>query len=462
MNYDGETIAAIASGCTDSGIGIIRISGEEALKVTTRLFIPKNKKTDIHFMKSYTAHYGFIQNPENGEIIDECIILYMKGPHSYTGEDTIEIDAHGGMYVCNRILQLVCKNGARIAQPGEFTKRAFLNGRMDLTQAEAVMDVIQADNENALKISVNQLRGELKNHIIQMRSTILNKNAYIEYALDDPEHVSLDGFSQELYDVVQDLLLQIENLLKHAEDGRIVKEGIKTAIVGKPNAGKSSLLNQLLRQERAIVTEIPGTTRDTLEERAIVNGIPLNIIDTAGIRETEDIVEKIGVDKAKKVILDANLILYVMDSSRPLEKDDYDIISLIENKKVIVLLNKSDLDCELKKNEISHLLDAPVISVSMLDNIGMEEFYDTLKNMFFHGDIAMKDSVMITNERQKEALFRAEESLKQVKTSIENGMSEDFYTIDLMDAYEQLGMIIGESVHDDLVNEIFAEFCTGK
>lgn len=462
MNYDSETIAAIASGCSDSGIGVIRISGNEAINIISKIFIPNNKKVNIKEMKTYTAHYGYIKNTDTDEIMDECIILYMKGPHSYTGEDTVEIDAHGGIFVCNRILQMICKNGARIADPGEFTKRAFLNGRMDLTQAEAVMDVIKADNDNALNISINQLKGELKNRIIDMRSTIIHENAYIEYALDDPEHVSLEGFSERLYHIISKLIIEIEDMIKHADEGRIIKEGIRTVIVGKPNAGKSSLLNALLGEERAIVTNIPGTTRDTLEERAIVGGIPLNIIDTAGIHETDDIVEKIGVDKAKNVILDADLILYVIDSSTDLEKEDYIITNLIQNKKVIVLLNKSDLEKKIDENMISNMIDAPVLSVSMINREGMDEFYNILKDLFFHGTITMNQQVMITNERQKAALNRALESLKQVRDSINNQLPEDFYTIDLLDAYEQLGYIIGESVHDDLVNEIFAEFCTGK
>lgn len=462
MIYEEDTIAAIASGCTDSGIGIIRLSGKKSLNIIEKVFVPKKDKIKINEMKSYTAHYGFIVNPVDNKRIDECIILYMKGPHSYTGEDVVEIDAHGGTFVCNRILRVLFEHGARPAEPGEFTKRAFLNGRMDLTQAEAVMDVIHADNEYALNLSMNQLSGKLRDKIISMRNQIIHENAYIEYALDDPEHVSLEGFSDKLLLMMNDMIDEIKELLCHADDGRLLKEGIKTAIVGRPNAGKSSLLNALLREERAIVTDIPGTTRDTLEEHITIEGIPFHIIDTAGIHDTEDVVEKIGVDKAKNAIAGAKLILYILDSSMEFQEEEKEIVELIHDKNVIVLLNKSDLEQKMDEAIIRKIIDAPILSISIKKEEGLKEFYDIIKEMFFHGEITLKDGAMISNERQHMEMKKALESLMRVKESIELSMSEDFYTIDLMDAYEYLGNVIGEAVHDDLVNQIFEEFCTGK
>ena len=462
MIYEEDTIAAISSGCTDSGIGIIRLSGKKSLNIIEKVFVPKKDKIKINEMKSYTAHYGFIVNPVDNKRIDECIILYMKGPHSYTGEDVVEIDAHGGTFVCNRILRVLFEHGARPAEPGEFTKRAFLNGRMDLTQAEAVMDVIHADNEYALNLSMNQLSGKLRDKIISMRNQIIHENAYIEYALDDPEHVSLEGFSDKLLLMMNDMIDEIKELLCHADDGRLLKEGIKTAIVGRPNAGKSSLLNALLREERAIVTDIPGTTRDTLEEHITIEGIPFHIIDTAGIHDTEDVVEKIGVDKAKNAIAGAELILYILDSSMEFQEEEKEIVELIRDKNVIVLLNKSDLEQKMDEAIIRKIIDAPILSISIKKEEGLKEFYDIIKEMFFHGEITLKDGAMISNERQHMEMKKALESLMRVKESIELSMSEDFYTIDLMDAYEYLGNVIGEAVHDDLVNQIFEEFCTGK
>ena len=491
MLLENDVIAAIASGCTDSGIGIIRLSGEGSLEIAAKVFKPVKEQVNIMDMKTYTAHFGHIIDPDSNTVLDECVLLYMKSPHSYTGEDTVEIDAHGGMYICNRILALLCKQGARMAEPGEYTKRAFLNGRMDLTQAEAGMDVIHADNENALSISMKQLRGELKNQILDLRERIIHENAYIEYALDDPEHVSLDGFSEKLDGILDEIIISIQNLIDHANEGRMMKEGIKTVIVGTPNAGKSSLLNVLLKEERAIVTNVPGTTRDTLEERCMVGGMPLNIIDTAGIHETSDIVEKIGVDKAKDVISSADLILYVIDQSESFKEDENEIIDLIKDKKVIVLLNKCDLEQKLDLDTFKKKIDAPMIHISMKQNQaihnfskndidknnsinisndnnnvlvenGMNIFIKTLQSLFFEGRIKLDEQTFVTNERQKNSLERAIDSLKRVKESIALGMSEDFFTIDLLDAYEQLGMIIGESVHDDLVNQIFKEFCTGK
>ena len=460
MSYMSENIAAIASGYGQSGIGIIRISGPDALGIASKIFVPKKENAKVLNMKSYTAHYGHIFDAD--EMIDECILLYMKGPHSYTGEDVVEIDAHGGSLVCHKILKTICKNGARMAEPGEFTKRAFLNGRMDLSQAEAVMDVIHADNEKALSMSLSQLKGDLKMAIEKMRKTIIHENAFIEYALDDPEHVSLDGYQSKLKGIVENLISELEGYIAHADEGKLIKEGIQTVIVGKPNAGKSSLLNHLLGEERAIVTHIAGTTRDTLEERAIIDGIPLNIVDTAGIHETKDIVEKIGVDKAKSVVDKADLILYVIDQTESMNEDDAEIMELIKDKKVIVLLNKSDLVDEAVKPECLEQLDAPCVSVSIKNNTGVEQMKNILKDMFFQGEIATNQQMIIHNERHKRAMEAALQSLKQVYESILNEMPEDFYTIDLLDAYEQLGFIIGESVHDDLVNEIFADFCTGK
>lgn len=455
-----DTIAAISTAMSNSGIGIVRISGEDAISIIDKIFKAANKTKNIKEVDSYTAHYGNIV--DDNVIIDECIVLIMKGPKSYTREDVVEINCHGGVVVTQRVLETVLKYGARPADPGEFTKRAFLNGRIDLSQAEAVIDLINAKNEFALDSSLKQLKGSILAKIKALRKTIINNIAFIESALDDPEHYSVDGFGSELEITIDLLTREIESLISSADNGRIRKEGIKTVIIGKPNAGKSSLLNVLLGEDRAIVTEIAGTTRDTLEESIQINGIPLNIIDTAGIRNTEDIVEKIGVEKAKSSISEADLILYVVDGSSPLDQNDEHILSLIQDKKVIILLNKVDLNIVVNPDQLRIKAGKDVLEISAKMETGLNEFHQLLKDMFFDGDITFNDEIYITNIRHKNALSNALKSLGLVKNSIENQMPEDFYSIDLMSAYESLGYIIGESVDDDLVNEIFAEFCMGK
>lgn len=456
----GDTIAAIATGMTNSGIGIVRISGNEAFHIIDKIYQSKNGKKKISEMESHTVHYGYIV--DGNQIIDEVMVLILKAPNTYTREDTIEIDCHGGVLVVQKILETVIKYGARPAEPGEFTKRAFLNGRIDLSQAESVMDVIQAKNDFALKTSMEQLKGSVLKVVKELREKIIYEIAYIESALDDPEHYDLTGYGEKLDSIINPIMNEIQKLLVTADNGKILKEGINTAIVGKPNAGKSSLLNSLVGKERAIVTDIAGTTRDILEEQINLNGISLNVIDTAGIRKTDDVVEKIGVDRAKESIKDADLVIYVVDSSRELSNEDDDIIELIKEKNTIILLNKMDLAPVVTKDEMLKLSDKKVISISAKENKGIDELEETIKDMFFHGKIEMNDEVYITNVRHKTALKNAYDSLELVKKSIENQMPEDFYSIDLMNAYEELGTIIGESVEDDLVNEIFSKFCMGK
>lgn len=454
------TIAAISTAMSASGIGIVRISGEKAMDVIANIYRSKNGKKDIREVGSHTIHYGFIYDGE--EVVDEVLVMIMKGPHTYTGEDTVEIDCHGGVYAMKRVLETVLKNGAIIAEPGEFTKRAFLNGRLDLSQAEAVMDVIQAKNSMALKSSVEQLKGSVQKAIREIRARLLHQIAYIETALDDPEHFDLTGYPQELLEIVEKESENISDLLKTADDGRMIQEGIKTVILGKPNAGKSSLLNFLVGEDRAIVTEIAGTTRDILEEYISLNGITLRMIDTAGIRETEDIVEKIGVGKAKQMAEDADLILYVVDSSLPLDENDREIMELLSGRKSIVIYNKTDLEAAVSIEELKEKTGSPVIPVSVVEETGISQLEDEIKRMFFHGELSFNDEVYITNARHKAALEESKESLKLVMDSIAMGMSEDFFSIDLMNAYESLGRIVGESVGEDLVNEIFSKFCVGK
>lgn len=460
-----DTIAAIATGLGNSGIGIVRISGEESFSIIDKIFVSKKGKK-ISQCKTHTIHYGNIVDGD--EIIDEVLVMIMKGPHSYTAEDTIEIDCHGGVLVTRKVLETVIKYGARPAEPGEFTKRAFLNGRIDLSQSEAVIDIINSQNQFALKSSMNQLQGSLKSKIKEMREKIIYEIAFIESALDDPEHISIEGYGERLAVIVENLLAEIKVLLKSSDNGKLLKEGINTVIVGKPNAGKSSLMNVLVGEEKAIVTEIAGTTRDILEESIILGGIQLNIIDTAGIRETMDVVEKIGVDRAKKYADMADLIIYVVDASVDLDENDSDIIEMLQNKKVIVLLNKSDLEQKVTVESMKEKLkerissESKILCISAKEESGIEQLEDVIGEMFFAGSIAFNDEIYITNARHKSELMNSEKSLQQVVGSIEAGMPEDFYSIDLMDAYESLGNIIGESVGEDLVNEIFHKFCMGK
>ena len=378
-----KTIAAISTAMSASGIGIVRISGDEAMDVISRIYRSKNGKKNIREVQSHTIHYGFIYDGE--DVVDEVLVMIMRGPHTYTGEDTVEIDCHGGVYAMKKVLETVLKNGAVIAEPGEFTKRAFLNGRLDLSQAEAVMDVIQARNSMALKSSVEQLKGSVQRAVKEIRSRLLYQIAYIESALDDPEHYDLEGYPQELAKIVDKEAGEITDLLKTADDGRMIQEGIKTVILGKPNAGKSSLLNFLVGEDRAIVTEIEGTTRDILEEYISLNGITLRVIDTAGIRETEDIVEKIGVGKAKQMAEDADLILYVVDSSRPLDDNDEDIIELLSGRKSIVIYNKTDLEPVVNMAKLQERTGNPVIPVSIVEEKGIRKLEEEIKNMFFKG-----------------------------------------------------------------------------
>lgn len=454
-----DTIAAIATAMTSSGIGIIRISGGQAFEVIEKIFKKKNGGK-IDLSRSHTVQYGYICDQD--EVIDEVLVLIMKGPHSYTAEDTVEIDCHGGVLMMKKILETVNQYGARPAEPGEFTKRAFLNGRIDLSQAEAVIDVINAQNEYALKSSVSQLKGKMSEKIKALREKIIYEIAYIESALDDPEHISLDGYGEELAKKLEPMVKELERLIASADNGKVMSEGVKTVILGKPNAGKSSLMNVLVGEERAIVTDIAGTTRDTLEEHIRLRGISLNVVDTAGIRDTEDVVEKIGVTKARTAAEDADLIIYVVDASVPLDENDRDIIEMIRNRKAVVLLNKTDLEQVVSVEELEKQTGHQVIPVSAKEETGIEELEKEIQSMFYHGDIDFNDEVYVTNIRHKTALTESLSSLKLVQKSIVDGMPEDFYSIDLMNAYEQLGTIIGEAVEDDLVNEIFSKFCMGK
>lgn len=455
-----DTIAAIATGMGNSGIGIIRLSGDEALAIASKIFKPKNNNKDISTMESYTAAYGLVEY--EGRVYDEAIALVMRGPKTYTAEDVVELDCHGGVTILKEILDLIIKLGARVAEPGEFTKRAFLNGRIDMSQAESVMDLIHAKNDMAAKSSLKQLQGGLRDTITAMRDKLLYNIAYIESALDDPENYSLDAFPQELESTVDNLLITVESLIKSSDNGRLIKEGIRTVIVGRPNAGKSSILNMLLGEDRAIVTDIEGTTRDTLEELINIDGISLNMVDTAGIRDTEDLVEKIGVDKAKDSIKDADLVLYIVDGTTPLDENDFKIMDIIKDKKSITIINKNDMDIVVDNLLITSKIDTKIIELSAKQGTGKDILHNLLKEMFFNNEVSYNDELYITNLRHKNLLYDAKESLSKVLESISMGMGEDFYTIDLMAAYASLGKIIGEELEDDLVNKIFAEFCMGK
>lgn len=460
-----DTIAAIATAMSNSGIGIIRISGPDAVLIADRVYRSKNSTKKLMNQKTHTIHYGFIY--DGNDLIDEVMVAIMKAPNSFTAEDTVEIDCHGGMLVMKKILETVLKNGARAAEPGEFTKRAFLNGRIDLTKAEAVMDLIGSSNEYAMKSSVSQLKGSIHKKIKQLREQIIYEIAFIESALDDPEHISTEGYPKKLSKIVDKLLFELTEMIQTFDNGRIIKEGIRVVILGKPNAGKSSLLNKLLGQEKAIVTDVAGTTRDVLEQFINLDGIGIHIVDTAGIRDTEDIVEKIGVDRAIESSKDADLIVYVVDSSKNLDEDDKRIMDLMSSKKSIILLNKSDLEAKVSLEDMQKICEAfkedyMILNTSMTEDIGLKELEEAMKDMFIHGKIDMNEEVTITNIRHKEALSDAKDSLLLVRQSLLDEMPEDFYSIDLMNAYASLGSIIGEEVGEDLVNEIFSKFCMGK
>lgn len=455
-----DTIAAISTGLSNSGISIIRVSGPETFQVMDRIFRAKKTGKKLSEQKTHTIHYGWIMDGE--EMVDEVLVSIMRAPNTYTAEDVAEINCHGGSLVTKKVLKTVLKEGVRLAEAGEFTKRAFLNGRIDLSKAEAVMEVIRAKSDLALKNSMAQLQGNVLKEISALREQMIHHTAFIEAALDDPEHISLDGFTNELKASIIEIRERLQRLISSAENGRMLKEGIRTVILGRPNVGKSSLLNLFAGEERAIVTDIAGTTRDTIEELVTVRGISLSLMDTAGIRSTEDAVEKIGVEKAKKAAEAADLILYLADATAQVTEEEKEILSLIADKKVIVLLNKIDL-CETPDTSaLEQLTGQQVLCISAKKEEGLEALYDTIEKMFFKKELSYNEDLYITGERQKQSLQNAYDAMEKVLESIDAGMPEDFFSIDLMQGYESLGEITGESVDEDLVNTIFREFCMGK
>ena len=482
---DTDTIAAISTAVSESGIGVIRISGPDAVEIADRVYRSPGGKKRLAEVDTHTIHYGFIVEPEgdgnplqsgisgasgkSADVIDEVLVSVMRAPRTYTAEDVVEISCHGGVLAVTRVLDAVLKAGARTAQPGEFTKRAYLNERIDLTEAEAVMDVIESKNRFALQNAVSQVQGTLYRKIEEVRKEMLYQSAHIEACLDDPEALSYEAYLPEFSSEVQQWTKELSALLATADSGRLIQEGIKAAIVGKPNAGKSSLMNLLLGEDRAIVTPVAGTTRDVLTETITVGGMTLVVTDTAGIRETDDLVEKIGVQRAKGAIERADLVLYLIDSSTCINIEDQEILNLIQQKKIIILQNKSDLHTLTDEQQIRRMTseaglgdDVPVIPFSATEKTGLDELISAIRTLFFDGKLSFNDEIVITNARHKELLKRALESLRQLSKSIESQMPEDFYTIDLMSAYEALGEITGQEAGEDLVNEIFSRFCMGK
>ena len=452
-----ETIAAISTSVGESGVSIIKLSGSEAKEIVAKIFKQKNN-VDFLEAKPWTVNYGHVVDNASGDFIDEVLVSYFKGPRSFTAEDVVEINCHGGRVATESVLNAVFEAGARPAEPGEFTKRAFLNGRIDLSQAEAVIDIIHAKTELSMKSAVNQSGGKLSKEITDIRNQILNLLAFIEVTVDFPEEDLEFTTGQEVSDKLKMLTEKVNDLLKTADEGKILRDGLSVAIIGKPNVGKSSLLNALLKENRAIVTDIPGTTRDIIEEYLNIDGIPIKITDTAGIRETEDIVERIGVDRSKNKIDEADLIVFVLDSSRPLDQEDSDIIKYINNRKSITLINKIDLQ---EKLSLSNLDLGETIGVSALNGYGINELKDRIKEMFFHGNIEITD-LMVTNRRHKEALMRAQEKMVKTKIAIDQGISLDLAAIDLNAAWNYFGEITGDTLSEDLVDKIFSDFCIGK
>lgn len=465
-----KTIVGIAS-AAGGGIGIIRVSGSESMKIVDSIFHPgkfnneENEalidKSYLQQQKSHTIHYGFIIDGNN-EVVDEVMVSVMKAPATYTREDVVEINCHGGNYILQRVMQLLLEKGAFLAEPGEFTKRAFLNGRIDLSQAEAVMKMISSKNEFALQSAVKQLEGSVSKYIQQIREQILYEMGRIESALDDPEHYDLTGYSDELFDKTEQQIVSLQRLLDRFENGRMKSEGINTVIVGKPNAGKSSLMNILLDEDRAIVTDIAGTTRDALQESVRLGGLMLNLIDTAGIHNTEDTVEKIGVNRAKQYIEQADFILFVVDGSEEWSDEDEQIIPLIAQKKGVILLNKADLKAKVSEQLLKDKLSWDTIAFSNETKQGLQQLEQYITDKFERGDLQFNDQICLTSIRHKNAVMQAVNALHRVEQSIKDGMPEDFFTIDLMEAYQQLGLINGDTATEDLVNKIFEEFCMGK
>lgn len=454
---DSSTIAAISTGLTEAGIGIIRVSGKDSIK-NVSYFISDLKLEEVSANTINYCHFSY-----NNEILDEVMVSIFKGPKSYTREDIVEINCHGSSFVMEEILNALITNNIRIAEPGEFTKRAFLNGRIDLSQSEAVMDIIRSKNDFSRKAALGHLRGNLSEKIHIYRDEILHECAFIESALDDPEHYSLDGFDEVLSSKVFGIISNLKDLISNYNEGSVLSHGIDTAIVGKPNVGKSSLLNLLCGEEFAIVTDIPGTTRDTIRQTVNFHGIPLNLIDTAGIRFTDDKVEKIGVEKSLSLINKADLIIFIIDSSRKISSEDQKIIDILGDSNVITLCNKADIkDKKIDITAIPEKLKENFIYFSTLDKSGIDELAKCIKKIFLSGSIIDPGDVLLSNRRQLSEINNAINSLSNVINTINSGMSEDLYTIDLMDAYASLGRITGESVEDDLVDKIFSDFCMGK
>ncbi|HHV46455.1 MAG TPA: tRNA uridine-5-carboxymethylaminomethyl(34) synthesis GTPase MnmE [Tissierellia bacterium] len=457
-----DTIAAISTAIGEAGIGIVRLSGRDSIEIANRIFIG-NKVKSLDEAENRKLTYGHIVDPETGQIIDEVLIAYMKEPYTYTRENVVEIYCHGGVISVKRILEAVLSCGARLAEPGEFTKRAFLNGRLDLAQSEAVIDLIRAKTDKSLQVSLSQLEGGLSKRIRDIRNMLLEMLAHINASIDFSEDDVEDMGYEELENKARLVKDEIEKLLRTADRGKILRDGLNTVILGKPNVGKSSLLNSILRENRAIVTNIPGTTRDIIEEYVNIDGIPLKIIDTAGIRNTEDIVEKIGVDKAKEMVNKADLIIAVFDISNELSDEDYEIIEIIKDKQAIVLLNKSDLPKKYDKDYFEKLLpDKTIIYTSILEDIGVDALEEEIKRLFYSGDIDIESDVVVTNMRHKNQLIKAKKNIEDGIEGILANVPLDCIEVDIKACWENLGEISGDTVGEDILDRIFSDFCIGK
>lgn len=462
MAIDFDTIAAISTPPGEGGIGIVRLSGGEALEIAEKVYKLGDKQ--LSDQPSHTIHYGNVYHPKTNEKIDEVMVTVMKEPKTYTREDIVEINTHGGVLVTNKVLQVVLGAGARLAEPGEFTKRAFLNGRIDLSQAEAVMDVIRAKTDSAMHNAISQLDGNLSELITEIRQDILNTLAQVEVNIDYPEYDDVEEMTSKLLkEKAIDVKAQVERILETAQQGKILRDGLATAIIGRPNVGKSSLLNVFARQDKAIVTSVAGTTRDVIEEFVNVKGVPLRLIDTAGIRDTEDEVERIGVSRSKKEIDSAELVLLIFDQSQKLTEEDFELLRLTENKERLIILNKMDLKQELDVERLLEKVDPnSIISVSITENTGMNEIENAIVDLFFEGKTGEKDATYISNIRHISLLEQAIDALDEVAGGIDLGMPVDLVQIDLTRAWDALGEVTGDSVQDELITQLFSQFCLGK